>query len=73
MIVLVAVAVAIINFEREGGRPMRWTPAYYFEIDMKLNTSDIFLEPVGDELGLSDDNQVYIMCSPLTEGLALVS
>ncbi len=73
MIVLVAVAVAIINFEREGGRPMRWTPSYYFEIDMKLNTSDIFLEPVGDELGLSDANQVYVMYSPLTEGLALVS
>lgn len=40
---------------------------------MRLNTSEIFLEPVGDELGLSDDNQVYIMYSPLTEGLALVS
>lgn len=38
---------------------------------MRLNTSDIFLEPIGGELGVSD-NQAYIMYSPLTEGLALI-
>ena len=40
---------------------------------MRLNESDIFLEPVGAELGLLENDRVHILYSPLTEGLALVS
>ena len=40
---------------------------------MRLNESDIFLEPVGTELGLLENDRVHILYSPLTEGLALVS
>lgn len=35
--------------------------------------SDIFLIPSGNELGLKENDQVYVLYSPLEEGVALVS
>lgn len=40
---------------------------------MQLNNTEIFLVPAGRELGLKDSGDVYILYSPLTEGLALIS
>ncbi len=39
---------------------------------MRLNESEIFLEPAGNGLGLTDNEQIQILYSPLTEGIALV-
>lgn len=39
---------------------------------MRINDTEIFLEPAGTELGLSDNEQVYILYSPLTEDLMLI-
>lgn len=40
---------------------------------MQLNNTEIFLEPAGLDIGLKDNEDVYILYSPLTEGLALIS
>ena len=42
-------------------------------MEMQLNNTEIFLVPAGYELGLKDSRDVYILYSPLTDGLALVS
>lgn len=40
---------------------------------MQLKNTEIFLEPAGLEIGIKDNEDVYILYSPLTEGLALIS